>query len=93
MVVILMQWVYLRCMRTTVTIDDQLLAEAKEVAQRSGTTLSVMLENALRERLARRATATRRAHVELPTSGGGGLLPGVDLDDSAALLEVMDGIA
>ena len=45
---------------------------------------------------AARANANRRGErrsPRLPTFGGGGPLPGVDLDDSAALLDLMEGCA
>jgi hypothetical protein len=76
-------------MRTTINIDDDLLAEAKQVAARTGRSLTAVVEDALRESLHRRHTTARRA-VELPTFGEGGLQLGVDLDDSAALLDLMD---
>ncbi|HEY8694447.1 MAG TPA: type II toxin-antitoxin system VapB family antitoxin [Chloroflexota bacterium] len=80
-------------MRTTVNIDDQLLAETKVLAGRSGKTLTAVIEDALRERLARQPATTLQEQVLLLTVGGHGLLPGVDLDDSAALQDLMDGPA
>jgi hypothetical protein len=77
-------------MRTTLNLDDHLLSEAKLLARRSGTTLTALVEDALRERLARRVAASPAVPVRLPTVGGNGLLPGVDLDDSAGLRELMD---
>ena len=76
-------------MRTTVKIDDSLLVEAKTRAARSGRTLNEVFEDALREAFARREGAGRR--VDLPVFRGGRVMPGVDLDDSAALLDLMDG--
>jgi hypothetical protein len=68
-----------------------LLADAKQLASATGRTLGRLIEDALRESLARRRAAASRPRVELPTSRGrGGLLPGVDLDDSAGLLELME---
>ncbi len=78
-------------MRTTIRIDDRLLAEAKARAARSGTTLTAVVEDALREAFARRDGRQSNRAPELPTLPGGRLLPGVDLDDSAALLDLMDG--
>jgi hypothetical protein len=77
-------------MRTTINLDDDVLAEAKLLAHRSGTTLTAVIEDALRERLARRQAAGSPAPVRLPTVAGSGLRPGVDLDDSSALREYMD---
>jgi plasmid stability protein len=80
-------------MRTTIKIDDRLLAEAKARAARSGRTLNAVVEDALRAALARREDDGARIAPVLPTFAGSRLLPGVDLDDSAALLERMEGIA
>jgi hypothetical protein len=76
-------------MRTTVRIDDRLLVEAKTRAARSGRTLNQVVEDALREAFARRDGPKRR--VELPVFRGGRVMPGVDLDDAAALLDLMEG--
>lgn len=67
---------YLALMRTTVTIDDHLLAEAKALAARTGRPLGAVVDDALRVLLVERAAT--RAPVNLPTSGGSGLQPGDD---------------
>ena len=77
-------------MRTTIRLDDQLLTEAKRLAAEKGTTLTAIIEDSLRERLARRVTPRRRAKFRFPTFKGDGLQPGVDLDDSASLLDRME---
>jgi hypothetical protein len=78
-------------MRTTVRLDDALLADAKTAAARSGRTLTQVIEDALREALARgMSSAPSQTSVALPTFAGRGLQPGVDLDSSASLLELMD---
>ena len=71
-------------------MEDQLLAEAKQLAGRTGRTLTAVIEDALREMLARQQQAAARRPVRLPTASGNGLQPGVDLDDSATLLDLMD---
>jgi hypothetical protein len=76
-------------MRTTINLDDALLAEAKQVAARTGRTLTAVVEDALRQSLHRRHQTTRQA-IDLPVFGEGGTQPGVDLDDSAALLDLME---
>ncbi len=78
------------CMRTTIRLDESLLKEAKRLAAEKGTTLTAVIENALRQSFAGRKVAVKRGKVPLTTSGTGGLRPGVDLDDSAALLELME---
>jgi hypothetical protein len=77
-------------MRTTIRLDDQLLADAKRAATESGRSLTAFVEDALRETLARRRAVSTRKRVELRTFKGGALLPGVDLDDSASLLDLME---
>lgn len=76
------------CMRTTLTIDDELLRQAKERAARTGRTMSDIVSDALREALQRRA-APDPGPTHLPTSPGRPR-PGVDIDNSAALLDLME---
>lgn len=78
-------------MRTTVRLDDDLLADAKTAAARSGRTLTQVIEDALRESLARGASKQpSQSPVALPTFAGRGLQPGIDLDSTASLIELMD---
>jgi hypothetical protein len=76
-------------MRTTLDINDALLIEAKREAARSNQTLTAFVENALRRQLnAKQSDATDIP--KLPVFGGGGVQPGVDLTNNAALLDVME---
>jgi hypothetical protein len=77
-------------MRTTIRLDDDLLARAKALAAKSGRTLTAVIEDALRAALAQASPRRRREPTSLPTFGRGGLRPGVDLDDSSALLDGME---
>ena len=77
------------CMRTTINLDDSLMSDLKRLAADSGCTLTSVIHDALRESLSRRRSA-RQNHVELPVFHGSGLQPGVDIADSASLLEVME---
>src|SRR5665647_242943 len=78
-------------MRTTLNIDETLLADFKQIAARSHRSLGSVIQDALREALAARAERGAHAPVDLPVfRGGGGVLPGVDLDSNAALLDLMD---
>jgi hypothetical protein len=77
-------------MRTTVRLDDRVLADAKKYAAETGRTLTSVLEDALRETLARRSIRAKRRTVRLKTVKGDGVRPGADLDDTAALLDLME---
>ena len=76
-------------MRTTIRLDDQLLTEAKLLAAATGRSLTSVIEDTLREMLARRQTSSHRGQIRLKTVPGV-LQAGIDLDDSAALLEIME---
>ena len=83
---------YVLGMRTTIRLDDDLLREAKAYAAATDRTLTRLIEDALRETLARRAERPTRRRVRLRTFKGRGLQPGVNLDSNAALLDLMEGI-
>ena len=76
-------------MRTTIRLPDELLRQAETLAAETNHSLTKVIEDALRAALARHERVSEAAPVRLPTHAGGGLLPGVDLDDSAALLQLM----
>ncbi len=76
--------------RTTLRIDPELFSEVKRLANATGRTVTGIIEDALREVLARKRRGGA-PEVALPrTIPGWGLAPGVDLDDSAALLDLME---
>jgi hypothetical protein len=77
-------------MRTTVRINDDLLQRAKKRAVDEGRTLTSLIEDALVLVVAK-PKAGRRQRVKLPVSkASGGVLPGVDLNRSSDLEEVMN---
>lgn len=78
-------------MRTTIRLDDHLLAEAKQRAAADRTTLGSLIEDALRRALAQRSSE-RAGRIAIRRFGDAQTLPGVDLDDSPALRDVMDGL-
>jgi hypothetical protein len=67
--------------RTTVTIDDDLLRQARELAMRTRRSLGDVVDDALRVLV--------DMDVVLPTFGGSGLQPGVDLEDKDALATLL----
>jgi len=77
-------------MRTTIRLDDDLHRSAKALAARRGITLTRLLNDTLREELRRNEAPPARERIELPTSGHGGVHPGVNLDSWAQLLERME---
>ena len=77
-------------MRTTIRIDDQLLIEIKQYATRTGQSLTAVIEDALRHMLNNQQQSEKREKVTLLTVQGNGALPGVDLDDTASLLDLME---
>jgi len=82
----------LKHMRTTINLPDDLILQAKKAALDADTTLTEIIANALREALAKRRSKKARRDFKIIASGSGGLLRGVDLDDTSALLDIMDGI-
>jgi hypothetical protein len=75
-------------MRTTVSINDHLLAEAKQVAARSHRSLGEVIDDALRRMLTETPNAAP-APVTLPAHGSGGLQPGVDLENKEQLADLL----
>jgi len=78
------------CMRTTVDLPDELLWQARQRAAQEGTTLTSLLADGLRLRLAPATTPSRRPR-RLPVSKlGGGLQPWIDPASNASLLDAAD---
>jgi hypothetical protein len=78
-------------MRTTVRLDPGLMAQAKKEAARRGESLTSLIERGLRLVLARPSNTQKKRRIDIPVSEAtGGTLPGVNLDDSAALLDLME---
>ena len=80
-------------MRTTIRLDERLLKDAKRQAAEAGMTLTAIIEDSLRERLARgKVRGRKREPIHLHTVGTGGVRAGIDLDDAASLTDAMDGV-
>lgn len=76
-------------MRTTINIDDKLLRYAKLQAAQQDCTLKQVVEDALRECFSRHRMDSEP--VKLKMVSGTGLKPGVDLDNTRSLNDIMDG--
>jgi hypothetical protein len=76
-------------MRTTITIDDDLLEQLKRRAAERGTTVSRLIEDSVRLAAAR-PRAAEAEDFKLVTFGRGGRFTGLDVNKTAALLEPED---
>lgn len=76
-------------MRTTVSVDDELLCAAKRRAREQGTTLGSVVETALRRLLSSPPETAPSPSIPVFT-GGTGPRPGLDLTSNRALYEALD---
>jgi hypothetical protein len=78
-------------MRMTIRLDEGLLRQVKAEATRRGETVTALIERGLRLVLSGAHRSPRPARVKLPVSRAtGGTRPGIDLNDSSALLDRLD---
>ena len=76
-------------MRTTITLDHRLLERLKKRAAESGTSVSGLIERAVRL-LLQASAPERRDRFDLVTFGEGGHFTTLNIDKTAALLEADD---
>jgi hypothetical protein len=76
-------------MRTTISLDDRLLERLKKCAAESGTSVSGLIERAVRL-LLQASAPQRRDRFDLVTFGGGGQFSTLNIDKTASLLEADD---
>lgn len=77
-------------MRTTLSLDEELLSTAKRRAEEQGTTLSSLVETALRALLSATEPRRKRKHFKLVTFRGEPTPVHLDLDKTSALLSLED---
>jgi hypothetical protein len=77
-------------MQTTIQLDDALLAQATKLAREKGYDLSHLIEETLRDKIAPTPPIAPQPFLRLTTVPGEGIRPGVDLNNSAALLTLME---
>jgi hypothetical protein len=74
--------------KTTLDLDDSLLAQAKAQAVRERTTLTRLVEEGLSLRMRKPSHTTRTKRPTLPVlRGTGGLRPGIDPTSNRSLFE------
>ena len=77
-------------MKTTLNINDQLLADAKALAAQQRTSLTRLIEEGLQLRLRAKVNSAKGGRLQLPVFEGlGGLVQGVDPLSNKALLEAL----
>jgi len=77
-------------MRTTINIQGDLLQHAKQLALQQHITLGGVIEDALRRCFSANNRVSKALPTHLPTFRGKGLQPGVDLDNTASILDIME---
>jgi len=77
--------------RTTVRLPSELMRRAKRKAATEGRTLTALIEEGLRTVLHEQTRISKTGRIKPRVSEArGGLMPGINLDDSAALQELED---
>ena len=77
--------------RTTVRLPEDLVRRAKRKAAAEGRSLTALIEDGLRRVVNEPVSAAGAPRILPPVSSAtGGLMPGIELDDSAALQELDD---
>jgi hypothetical protein len=82
---------YAEPVRTTITLPEPLLRNAKRRAAEQGITLSKLLEDALRRQMAQKPPVRPRT-FRLHVVHGKAVRPGLDLDRTSALIAAEDEI-
>ncbi len=77
-------------MRTTVRLDDAFYRVVLAFCRTQGLTFTRVLEEALRRYVLPEKKIKSRKPVHLKTVKGRGLMPGVNLDNAAELLDFME---
>lgn len=81
-------------MKTTLDIQDDLLAKAKAMAAHERSSLTALIEDGLRLRLRKPKRPERVKPPKIPVHRGkGGLMPGVDPNSNRSMFEAADGDA
>ena len=78
-------------MKTTLLLNDEVHRQAKQASARLGIPLTRFIEEAIRLRISTEATRSAAPVRRLPVcKSKGGLQPGVDLDNTAEILNILD---
>jgi hypothetical protein len=79
-------------LRTTIRLEESLIEQAKAEAARRNTTLTSLIEEGLHRVIKDAYKPVKRKKIVVPVSKRtGGTWPGIDINNSAELLDIMDG--
>lgn len=82
---------YHKIMKTTLDLNEKLLADAKVLAAQHRTTLTRLIEEGLQLRLRAQNATRQTGPVRLPVfKGRGGLVEGVNPSSNKSMLEALD---
>jgi hypothetical protein len=76
--------------RTTVRLPENLMRRAKRKAASEGRTLTALIEDGVRRVLNERDEAPKKRILPRVSTATGGIMPGIDISNSAALQEMDD---
>jgi hypothetical protein len=79
-------------MQITIEIGEYLVEKAKDAAAMTHRSLDEFMADAILVALDRMRRVRSREKFKVITYGSGGVFPGVDIDNTSALLDIMDGI-
>lgn len=77
-------------MRTTLTIEDRIARDLKEIAHRSGKPFKIVVNETLRAGLAAKQQAPKVKRYRLRTVSLGGVRNGVNLDKALSLADSLE---
>jgi hypothetical protein len=78
-------------MRTTLTLDDDVAAKLKTESHRAGRPFREVVNETLRRGLERQRASAQRRAFKVTARDLGNLKPGLSLDNTAELIEHMEG--
>jgi hypothetical protein len=78
-------------MRTTLNLHKEALALSKTRAKQEGKSLGEVVSEAVFSAFRDRAAAGPKTNFDPPVSGEGGVMPGIDLDNTSELLDQIEG--
>ncbi|MCC6124259.1 MAG: DegT/DnrJ/EryC1/StrS aminotransferase family protein [Pirellulales bacterium] len=77
-------------MEAIIHIDDRLFHRAQAFAQASGQSVDAFISQSIEKTLENQSEEAKKGKYCFPRDRGGGVLPGVDLSNSAELLDIME---